>query len=1299
MSFDSATKKRVIESAQRIYWAYLSLEFANNSGKNTLENQINEAILAGNFNPTLKLNDLDMPAKIIEKMDATNNKTYELEFLGSNTFPAITPIQKYTTEQQKNVLLNHKYTVSRNAADNKYKLSTTIQYNDGSHTIGGPDKFDLWKMHIANLGIMIHELETNPKPASILAALATGSGKTFTQAIWMFVLITAKVKSIFTAPQELILQLFVELKHILPQSLLDQIEFKPDTTNEEKNNEVKQEADTATKTPLVSIMSDDNLFDNHWNLIANDPSIFLAFDEAHRINKTEGRTIKFKEAAEKHPSMLLTATPPELCYDLAGKKALLTLSRWQKTEQGYAVPTENQYIQVRPAADMINDLYFSFRSPLKWAKERLVNSAMHLFVDPPQNVVADFITSTQTKVSIKPKNFPGLSYAPTEEKLSDEEHARNLLRWNVTLPATEKMLVLSSDHDTLLTLNQAYNNLLVSTYSTQPRKRFVAKLNKGEKNQDYSDHLFKNGDHTENPLNELNQSVTEKQRERSESQLNKYLKQQLNKPLDEKCKKLVHEFMQPRLTKEYATMVVFNAIINHTLSLITDLSVIELDVMRFNNLTGLIALVENKMKQFKMTQANLAIFLINKHGLHATHAENLAHDIVEVLTYLKTGSISGNPDKQKLIDNWVMDAEIIEDMLYKAKLKRNGLPDDEYAHLRGGNVPVFATSAGPESRKHFHCHSIKADETINAKTAFTGFDRVSTPLYLEDGQANPEIPADQRAKAEAFSLENENPDSWTHYAPNPSELSVKEMDAAFKAGLIPCIIGNVKGVGFNDPNLHATVQLISTNQENVADLIQGSGRPRGLNQTKMPVYKQIDDKHIKNVFSLKSLDKKDYIPDFLKGTHIFNEQTLNEEGEKIAEAINVWVRNNINAKGELDPEALKKQVFTIFIDTLESINHNNDYELNKTRKQLTKVLEGVCTQLDFKTYRLQHRDHVTWFIKKLVSFVKSIFSMSNYLRLRKARKHLDTQAKGLAYQEPAAKQRIDLYRKIVNNSYDDCRKRSAISTAFQRLLFSEVVKMTNAFDPNSAEDNVISNHRIWLDYIHHPVFVSMLDELLNRYTPEELKLLNQHLPPEQMRNTEQLRALHQKLITGNLKNETITRNTFEDINAHVLNVINAITLEKTQLEHFHGTSEKQADDEKGNNITLLLISQPDLVKITKEYDSNKLTHQIHETFSKTKAAIQVMPETNQLHAIAAQKQIDVLKQVNQYMTKPMRAQTQLFSTGFFGGKKAPAACLQAQTAAIDFMKELKLAKPITLDEAIQGKDSALQPLRTKFAAS
>lgn len=196
-----------------------------------------------------------------------------------------------------------------------YAFNTKID----EHIIGGLDKIDLHPIHISNLYQMINYVNGDTKNPDVLIAMATGSGKSFTQALWTFVLDLAGYHGVCAVHQDALAhQLREDFCRLLPKSITDKVKLgdKGKIDKIDPNSHI-----ITTHDILFKEKSNEFIKNNKW---------WISVDEAHKATEIE----LYKRNIEnlKNSIAFLTATPSEVIAKRVG--CIINLSLKEKEEQG-----------------------------------------------------------------------------------------------------------------------------------------------------------------------------------------------------------------------------------------------------------------------------------------------------------------------------------------------------------------------------------------------------------------------------------------------------------------------------------------------------------------------------------------------------------------------------------------------------------------------------------------------------------------------------------------------------------------------------------------------------------------------------------------------------------------------------------------------------------------------------------------------------------------------------------------------------------------------------------------------------
>lgn len=336
MRLSDDSKKRLLEKAQTVYLGYIGLDlfktkpFKTDNTSATLHALVQDAIKNNQFKQKLIINEQVYTLSI--KTEGANKYQVSLEKPLGSAKPSLKKINDYSDEEALAVFAAQHFSVQLNG--DKCELSNAL---DEHFVIGGPGKIDIYRSHLLTLFSIIEKISTEDDLSNLLAALATGSGKTYVQALWMLVLAMAGMNGVFALPQKLIDQLKGDLALLLPD---DFVQSLPVLKNGEDCAAAKaileSWAATGDKKPKIIIASSECLLDTEYQHLfdANPDETFLSFDEQHLLMNTERWRVRLMELSKKFLSLFLTATPNKDTYKLAGNKPVAILSSAQKQQSG-----------------------------------------------------------------------------------------------------------------------------------------------------------------------------------------------------------------------------------------------------------------------------------------------------------------------------------------------------------------------------------------------------------------------------------------------------------------------------------------------------------------------------------------------------------------------------------------------------------------------------------------------------------------------------------------------------------------------------------------------------------------------------------------------------------------------------------------------------------------------------------------------------------------------------------------------------------------------------------------------------
>jgi hypothetical protein len=340
MKLNQDQKANLLNTATQVYKGYVALDFfkTRNFSKNQEDkNQINllqtvhGLIRQGKIKENIVINGQTYELKAEPGADGKYSILLKRAILasGKSTRKLIT---SYDDNEALALLAEQNFCLEY---DDQGKPQISNYLNE-QMKLGGIGKIDLYPSHLVTLHNIIEKISAEEDITNLLVALATGSGKTFVQALWLQVLYLSGTNALFALPDKLIKQFRDDLGLLLPQYVIDELFVL-------RKNQECPEAVAAldslkkkTEKPQIIISSSERLLDEHYQqLLEIDPNnTFLSFDEQHLLMKSERRRIRLIELSKKILSMFLTATPNDETYKLSGNKPVAIMSSGQKQAAG-----------------------------------------------------------------------------------------------------------------------------------------------------------------------------------------------------------------------------------------------------------------------------------------------------------------------------------------------------------------------------------------------------------------------------------------------------------------------------------------------------------------------------------------------------------------------------------------------------------------------------------------------------------------------------------------------------------------------------------------------------------------------------------------------------------------------------------------------------------------------------------------------------------------------------------------------------------------------------------------------------
>ncbi|WP_438456576.1 DEAD/DEAH box helicase family protein [Wolbachia endosymbiont of Kerria lacca] len=582
--FDENSKKRNIEGLEKTYLGVLlSIELNSKTSKNSKEiKEKIESLLSGNQDEVknkVKIGEREIDITLTKQAEGTYNVKLDI---GDSSSVDIKDTKDYTVEDLLNLCAQHELTISKDAKDN-YHYSVTIKGKEKSATVGGPGKIVIFPQHLSYIKETIEHLKEGKNPTKEFA-LATGTGKTFIELLVEYLPARLMgVPYISLAPNEdLVTQKRDDWKKVLSDSDIEDIELKEISGNKGcsilsskslmKNWNQFLEAIGLGQFPDIIkalnigdkefkikngkinidgkdflILTDKIQFGDKEYKIQNgkvtiddqefklniEKSIFLSFDEEHRVAEQE---------LYKHRMVLLSALVPTLFLS--------------------ATPSISTHKYIKENDGLLKTL--SLTDKMKSGVYGALNLQVHTKVKS-KDLAKEYSNGVEEYVDFKPEENDKYNNANlTDDELKKE--VENYLYRNVQSVIGESALILAESNKQIDNLKKI---LKYGRNETLPKPT-------GSKFFDFLDRTF-----DPKPGYKL---VTQSKKF---ALITEQVAKQFN-ITKEKASKIVKEHYDFSGIADYSAFRVMHGIIENTLSCLTGLNRHELDEKRCTDLKGLV---------------------------------------------------------------------------------------------------------------------------------------------------------------------------------------------------------------------------------------------------------------------------------------------------------------------------------------------------------------------------------------------------------------------------------------------------------------------------------------------------------------------------------------------------------------------------------------------------------------------------------------------------------------------------------------------------------------------------------------
>ncbi|KTC64905.1 Type III restriction enzyme, res subunit (plasmid) [Legionella adelaidensis] len=899
MKLSAACKQNLLSHAKKIYSAYLALDFFKNVKLGTAHHPASLQDICLAAIETNKLQQtLQIEGKVYQLTLTPTATGYDVKFGQPLGQPAAQckKISHYTNSEIVDLLANQTFHLHR--TDEGYALSNTL---DSKNTIGGPGKIDLYRSHLVTLHNIIEKIDSEKDISSLLVALATGSGKTYVQALWMYILYLSGNNGIFGVPDKLVAQFRDDIQLLLPGTFMQDLVILREKTPAPEATSTIENINQLESNKII-LGSSEQLLDQHYQhlLAADKEKTFLSFDEQHLLMNSERRRVRLIELAKNLLTMFLSATPKQETYKLAGNKPVAIMSNGQKQEAGQGQFPVLLTNHARNISDKNTFPHFRFWQSDFW--QVVINKFLLKFTDTIQ---PEYSSAAASIIEDLPFYF---IRKPNETSI----------RWKLQVPMARKLLCIVDDNESLVNF----------CHALEKQEKKIYKNGNIVDRHDVSD-FFQLPDAEEDVIQAERERRTEKHNEKLES--NEYA--------------LLSRLSQKSLSEQLKCNI-FHNLIEYVLTDVTGLSQIEHNRLRKENYNDFVKLVISKFQnrdaeyyRQKLVQQIDPDGAAQLSNLLSFLSQSMHTAITQASRKLTTSRLHA------FIDNWGLDDGLYEDLMSEYPFSSN-FTDYAHSHL------VLGVMEG-----------MQRDETpIEDSKPFLGLSQTVYSLYDGDGLAVKDAKKRQRTSLEILNDQSRESLFTPNYL-DVTEVQADNYFRLGFVGVYVSN-KKTEGFSDKNLHTVVNVSESSSSLTNSPDkLIQGIGRNRGLDDTVVPAYIHALGRGQYSQFDLRNLNKKDYYPDLFKSQKKFQKQYIAVLGEQVGKEIIAWYYANMERDETINPDVLKRQILKFIASALRELNNQNCHNIKLSRGQLSKVVAQATKILQGEVKKIKTPYKLTLFIR------------------------------------------------------------------------------------------------------------------------------------------------------------------------------------------------------------------------------------------------------------------------------------------------------------------------------------------------
>ena len=917
MRISSEQKTELLQVAKKVYLSYLALDYFKNIECVVIP-ETNRSLTLFDFikitlpNCVFSMSVQTIPVRIADTMycleirKAPDSDDDYLVNLHSNEEISPLTIQApsaYSEEEVGHLFANKTFIIEACPDAMVVSLSLTPE-----HTIGGAKKLDLYRTHLVTLFNIIQKIENEEDLSSLLVALATGSGKTFVQALWLAILSLSDVNGVFAIPDKLIKQFHEDLSRLLPDSLINQILIIRDSDPEEKILSILEQLQAPGR---IVIASSKLLLDHYYErlMMCSPDHTHFIFDEQHLLMAMERRRGRLLVLAQRYLSVFLTATPDPETYQISGKKPVAIMSNGQKQKAG-----QGQFPHiVTLRCELISDLH----------RNKSVNySLSNLIQKAAESLILSFDHAVQPECSSAILNV--FNKLPFVLKRKDNEQN---LRWRLQVPMASKILCIVDDNETLVNCCHYLQSTL---------------HNENVGNIYHNGNFLGQGSVSEAfDIPNVGLTVLSEHQMQLEQDYLGQLTPEERAILEPVLKKGVREQLKSNM---------FHYLVEYVLSDISGRSMIEHNQLRKQS--------EEAFKQVIVRRYELKdqSYFFNKlcTKIDSDGAQIIAPLLAAISSQLNTVI---KRDRQisllAFTNNWFLDDTALTSM--PAPFSQNF---ENYAN----QYLIMGVMTG----------MAESDTAVEDAQPFLGLHEERYSLYDSEGMQNSRAKRRQRTSIELLNDRSKESSFHPNYKQGITKDIADNYLRLGLVGFFVSNMHTEGYSDSNLHTIINVTEHTHDSNNDPINHIQGLGRPRGQDDTAWSTYIHSLGSDASSGFDLQLLTKDDYYPELFEAQDVFKQSYIAILGEQLGKDIITWYHQHQEGDESIDPDLLKRKVLQLVARALRRLNTQENYQIHLSRAQLTQTIAYAMKKLDKEIALTRHPYQLSLFIRVVGSLVNFV---------------------------------------------------------------------------------------------------------------------------------------------------------------------------------------------------------------------------------------------------------------------------------------------------------------------------------------